>query len=58
MWKKVKKEDINVTVAVISEEEIRNRIYTIRGVQVMLNIDLATIYGYSVKGFNQQVKEI
>ena len=53
---KSKKEDINVTVAVISEEEIRNRIYTIRGVQVMLDIDLATIYGYSVKGFNQQVK--
>lgn len=53
---KSKKEDINVTVAVISEEEIRNKIYTIRGVQVMLDTDLAAIYGYPVKVFNQQIK--
>ena len=30
--------------------------YTIRGVKVMLDADLAEIYGYSTKAFNQQVK--
>ena len=33
-----------------------SRIYTIRGVKVMLDADLAEIYGYSTKAFNQQVK--
>ena len=35
---------------------IKNAIYTIRGVKVMLDADLAEIYGYSTKAFNQQVK--
>lgn len=30
--------------------------YTIRGVKVMLDADLAEIYGYSTKRFNEQVK--
>ncbi len=30
--------------------------YTIRGVKVMLDADLAEIYGYSTGAFNQQVK--
>ena len=30
--------------------------YTIRGFKVMLDADLAEIYGYSTKAFNQQVK--
>lgn len=34
----------------------KNKVYTIRGVKVMLDADLAEIYGYSVKAFNQQVK--
>ena len=34
----------------------KSRIYTIRGVKVMLDADLAEIYGYSTKAFNQQVK--
>ena len=33
-----------------------SRIYAIRGVKVMLDADLAEIYGYSTKSFNQQVK--
>ncbi len=37
-------------------ESIRNKIYTIRGVQVMLDSDLASIYGYETKNFNRQVK--
>ena len=41
---------------VITIDEIQNRIFTIRGYQVMLDSDLATIYGVSVKRFNEQVK--
>ena len=40
----------------ISSDEIKNRIYTIRGVQVMLDSDLAQIYGYETKRFNEQIK--
>ena len=37
-------------------DNIRNRVYVIRGQQVMLDYDLAEIYGYEVKAMNQQVK--
>lgn len=37
-------------------DNIRNRVYVIRGQQVMLDFDLAEIYGYEVKALNQQVK--
>ncbi|MBS7362285.1 MAG: ORF6N domain-containing protein [Paludibacteraceae bacterium] len=40
----------------ISEENFKNLIYEVRGQQVMLDTDLAQIYGYSTKAFNQQVK--
>ena len=39
-----------------ASDDIRTRIYTIRGVQVMLDSDLAEIYGYETKNFNRQVK--
>lgn len=42
--------------ALIDEDLLKSRIYTIRGVKVMLDADLAEIYGYSTKSFNQQVK--
>ncbi len=35
---------------------ICSRVYTIRGQQVMLDYDLAEIYGYEVKRLNEQVK--
>ena len=35
---------------------IKDAIYTIRGMKVMLDSDLAEIYGYTTKAFNQQVK--
>ena len=35
---------------------IKDAIYTIRGMKVMLDADLAEIYGYTTKAFNQQVK--
>ena len=37
-------------------DNIRNRVYVIRGQQVMLDFDLAEIYGYEVKRLNEQVK--
>lgn len=37
-------------------DNIRNRVYIIRGQQVMLDYDLADIYGYEVKRLNEQVK--
>ncbi len=37
-------------------EDLSSLIYIIRGVRVMLDADLATIYGYTTKAFNQQVK--
>ena len=43
-------------VVIHNEQDLRSKIYTIRGLQVMLDFDLAEIYGYSVKAFNQQVK--
>lgn len=37
-------------------DDICNRVYVIRGRQVMLDYDLAEFYGYEVKALNQQVK--
>jgi len=37
-------------------DNIRNRVGVIRGQQVMLDSDLAEIYGYEVKRLNEQVK--
>ncbi len=41
---------------VITEGTLRDRIYFIRGQKVMLDFELAEIYGYSTTKFNQQVK--
>lgn len=43
-------------IAVIDERTIRDKIYVVRGVQVMLDFELAEIYGYTTSAFNQQVK--
>jgi len=43
-------------IAVITAEQMENLIYVIRGQKVMLDVDLAKIYGYETKSFNQQVK--
>lgn len=37
-------------------EDLSKLIYIVRGVKVMLYADLASIYGYTTKAFNQQVK--
>ena len=47
---------VNTEIAIIDEQTIRDRIYVVRGVKVMLDFDLAEIYGYETKNFNRQVK--
>ena len=46
----------NAQVAIVSEESIRDKMYNIRGQKVMLDFELAEIYGYTTTKFNQQVK--
>ena len=43
-------------ILVINKETIKDKIYEIRGQKVMLDSDLAELYGYTTKAFNQQVK--
>ena len=45
-------------ISIISEEDIKNKIYVIRGVQVMLDRDLAKLYECQngTKTINQAVK--
>ena len=45
-----------IIVPELNEETIKSKIYEIRGQKVMLDFELAEIYGYSTKAFNQQVK--
>ncbi len=44
------------TLAIADSQELQDKIHVIRGQQVMLDFDLAQIYGYSTKAFNQQVR--
>ncbi len=44
------------TTELMTVDNICNRVYFIRGQQVMLDYDLAEIYGYEVKRLNAQVK--
>lgn len=39
----------------VDSEKIQNLVYTIRGQQVMLDSELAELYGYEVKRLNEQV---
>lgn len=43
-------------IILINEETIQSKIYIIRGQKVMLDFELAEIYGYTTKRFNEQVK--
>lgn len=44
------------TEIIIDDKLLKDKIYLIRGVQVMLDSDLAEIYGYTTKRLNEQVK--
>ena len=52
----VEEKEGNSQIAIINEESIRDKIYLIRGQQVMLDFELAEIYGYTTSRFNEQVK--
>lgn len=52
----IEEKDADPKIAIISEESIRNKIYIIRGQQVMLDFELAELYGYETKRFNEQIK--
>jgi phage regulator Rha-like protein len=41
---------------VVSADKLQGHIYTIRGVQVMCDSDLAELYGVEIKRLNEQVK--
>ena len=43
-------------IAIVTEADIRDKIYMVRGQKVMLDADLAAIYGYTTTRFNEQVK--
>ena len=46
----------NTEIVIVSEEILHSKIYNIRGQKVMLDFELAEIYGYETKNFNRQVK--
>ena len=54
--KEDKEMDKKDEMMIVSQESIINKIYTIRGHKVMLDFELAEIYGYETKNFNRQVK--
>ena len=47
-------DDLNVID--LDEKEIASMVYEIRGQKVMLDFDLARIYGYETRDFNNQIK--
>ncbi len=53
---KVPEEKEKQEIILINEETIQSKIYIIRGQKVMLDFELAEIYGYTTTKFNQQVK--
>lgn len=53
---KLKMEKIMSDTHLIKSEEIQNKIHTFRGIQVMLDSDLAELYGVETKQLNRAVK--
>lgn len=49
-------DEIKDTLVEVTEEYLKDRLYIIRGKRVMLDADLAEIYGYTTKRLNEQVK--
>ena len=43
-------------IMLVNQEFLAKKIYIVRGQKVMLDFELAEIYGYETKVFNQQVK--
>ncbi len=49
-------EKLSIAVSDAADSYIKSRIFTIRGVQIMLDRDLAELYGVETKRLNEQVK--
>lgn len=49
-------DNIELVPVEVTEELLRKKLYEVRGVKVMLDADLAEIYGYETKRLNEQVK--
>jgi hypothetical protein len=49
-------ENTEIVPVEITEELLKEKLYEVRGVKVMLDADLAEIYGYETKRLNEQVK--
>lgn len=43
-------------IILVNEDFLARKIYVVRGQKVMLDFELAEIYGYETKRFNEQVK--
>ena len=54
MEEDTKKDEL--AVIEINEEFMKQKLYEFRGCKVLLDADLAEVYGYELKAFNQQVK--
>ena len=54
--KEMEKMDKKDEMMPVNQESLAEKIYIIRGQKVMLDFELAEIYGYETKTFNQQVK--
>lgn len=46
---------MNDEILIHDENDLKSKIHTGRGLQVMLDFDLAVIYGYDTRSFNKQV---
>ncbi len=49
-------ETIHAVMVPLDDDSIKSRIFTICGIQMMLDRDLADIYGVTTKRLNEQVK--
>lgn len=54
--KGMEKMDKKDEIMLVNQESFAEKIYIIRGQKVMLDFELAEIYGYETKRFNEQVK--
>ena len=54
--KGMEKMDKKDEIMLVSHESLVKKIYIIRGQKVMLDFELAEIYGYETKRFNEQVR--
>lgn len=54
--KGMEKMDKKDEIMLVNQEFLTEKIYIIRGQKVMLDFELAEIYGYETKNFNRQVK--